>query len=83
MNSKDMARLGLRENQEVRVTSYFKNECREIVGFKLVSYEIAEGCVAMYFPEANPLIPVDSVADKSLCPTSKLVKVKISALFHE
>lgn len=83
MNSKDMARLGLRENQEVRVTSYFKNECREVIGFKLVSYEIAEGCVAMYFPEANPLIPVDSVADKSLCPTSKLVKVKISALVHE
>jgi hypothetical protein len=33
--------------------------------------------VATYFPEANVLVPIDSVAEKSNTPTSKFVLVTI------
>jgi hypothetical protein len=35
------------------------------------------GCAATYFPEANILVPIDSVADKSNTPTSKMVILKL------
>ena len=38
-------------------------------------YSIPPGCAASYFPEANVLVPVTSVADKSNTPTSKQVIV--------
>jgi hypothetical protein len=40
-----------------------------------VPYDIPQGDVATYFPEANTLIPIDSFADKSLTPTSKSVVI--------
>jgi hypothetical protein len=43
----------------------------------VVAYSIAEGCAATYFPETNVLVPIDSVAEKSNTPTSKLVVIKV------
>ena len=40
-------------------------------------YFIPLGCAASYFPEANVLVPVTSVADKSNTPTSKQVIIKV------
>jgi hypothetical protein len=31
----------------------------------------------MYYPEANPLVPIDSVADESNCPASKSVSISL------
>jgi hypothetical protein len=45
--------------------------------FIVIAYPIPVGCTATYFPETNVLVPVNSVADKSNTPTSKLVIVKI------
>ncbi|MCX7640594.1 MAG: FdhF/YdeP family oxidoreductase [Pyrinomonadaceae bacterium] len=78
MNPKDIERLGLKEGSKVKITSTFNGEERSVEGFRVVKYPIAERCAAMYFPEANPLISIESVAEKSLCPTSKLVKVKVT-----
>lgn len=80
MNRKDIERFGLKEGEKVKLTSHFNGESREAEGFEIVAYDIAEGCVATYFPEANVLVPIDSVAEKSLSPTSKLVKVKVSRM---
>ncbi len=41
-------------------------------------YRIPRGGVATYFPEANVLVPIDSVAAKSNTPTSKYVVVTIA-----
>ena len=30
----------------------------------VVPYELPRGCAAAYFPEANALVPLDSVADR-------------------
>ena len=45
--------------------------------FIAVAYPIPKGCAAAYFPEANVLVPINSVADKSNTPTSKQVVIKI------
>jgi molybdopterin-dependent oxidoreductase alpha subunit len=43
--------------------------------FLLVTYDIPRGCIAAYYPETNPLVPLDSVADGSGTPTSKSIPV--------
>ena len=40
-------------------------------------FDIPRGCTATYFPEANVLVPVDSVAEISNTPTSKSVRITI------
>jgi anaerobic selenocysteine-containing dehydrogenase len=42
----------------------------------LVAYDVARGTCAAYFPEANVLVPLDSVAEESNTPTSKAVIVR-------
>ena len=49
----DMARLGLRENEAVRIES----EAGAMEPILVREAPIAEGCVAMYYPEANALVP--------------------------
>jgi hypothetical protein len=38
---------------------------------------LGKGCAAAYFPEANPLVPLESFADKSMTPTSKSLIVSV------
>jgi hypothetical protein len=40
-----------------------------------VPYDIPRRCAASYFPEANVLVPIDSVALRSNTPTSNAVVV--------
>ncbi|MFP8967570.1 FdhF/YdeP family oxidoreductase [Pokkaliibacter sp. CJK22405] len=79
INPEDMARLGFTAGQQVNVTSIW-NDGRErtIEGFKLVPYDIPRGNLAAYYPETNPLIPMESVGQTSLTPTSKSVAVRLA-----
>ncbi len=45
--------------------------------FAVVPFRIPKLNCATYFPEANPLVPVDSVAEKSNTPTSKYVVISV------
>ena len=78
MNRGDMARLDLSAGDEVDLTSHFKGEERHAARWKVVPADIPEGNVCTYFPEANVLIPLESVAEGSNTPTSKSVAVSIS-----
>ena len=40
-------------------------------------YDTPRGCAAAYYPEANPLVPLDSTAIGSNCPTSKSVIIRL------
>ena len=53
-------------------------ELRTAPRFVLVPYEIPRRCVATYFPEANVLVPIGSVALRSNTPTSKAVIVSFA-----
>jgi formate dehydrogenase major subunit len=54
-------------------------EYRRGSNFRVVSYPTAPGCAAAYYPEANVLVPTNSVADESGTPTSKGVVVRLEA----
>jgi hypothetical protein len=46
--------------------------------FRLVAYDIPRTCVAAYFPEANPLVSIESRAAISQTPASKSIVVTFS-----
>jgi anaerobic selenocysteine-containing dehydrogenase len=50
---------------------------RTAPAFRLVSYDTPRGCAAAYYPETNPLVPLDSTADGSNTPTSKGVIIRL------
>jgi molybdopterin-dependent oxidoreductase alpha subunit len=75
MNEKDIKTAGLRVQDVVDLYSYFNGVERVSKRYIVVPYDIPEGDVATYFPEANALIPIDSFADKSGTPTSKSVVI--------
>jgi anaerobic selenocysteine-containing dehydrogenase len=77
MNRKDIRRAGLSNGQTVDLISHFEGEERVAHNFAVVGYDIPERCVATYFPEANVLVPIRSVAEKSNTPVSKSVVISI------
>ena len=72
-----MKTQNLKQLDLVDLTSYFKDEKREAKGFLVVAYNIPKQCTATYFPEANVLVPLKSVAKISNTPTSKTVIISI------
>lgn len=78
LNAEDIHQAGLFEGQRVDLTSHFNGEERRGRNFVVVPYDIPRGCAATYFPEANVLVPVGSVADKSNTPASKSVVITIT-----
>ena len=83
MNEKDIAAMGLRARQVVDLVSHFESEERVARRFVVVPYDIPERCAATYFPEANVLVPVRSVAEKSNTPASKSVVISIRPATEE
>jgi molybdopterin-dependent oxidoreductase alpha subunit len=79
LNPENMRDLGLETGQIVNITSYFDDRERHANCFIAVPYRIPKDCAATYFPEANPLIPVNSFAEKSGTPTSKSVIISIES----
>jgi molybdopterin-dependent oxidoreductase alpha subunit len=78
LHEKDVAELGLAQGQIVDLTSHFNGEKRTAEHFMVVPYNIPRRCAAAYFPEANVLVPVDSVTPRSGTPISKFVPVTIA-----
>ena len=42
-----------------------------------MAYQTPRGCAAAYYPETNPLVPLDSTAVGSNTPTSKSVIIRL------
>jgi molybdopterin-dependent oxidoreductase alpha subunit len=78
LNRDDITDAGLREGELVDITSHFKGERRTVEQFRIVGYDIPRGCAATYYPETNPLVPLESKADISGTPTSKSVIISLS-----
>ena len=74
----DIDMLGLEVDQFVDLVSEWEDGSeRKANGFRVISYDQPRGCAAAYYPETNPLIPLDSTAIGSNCPTSKSVIVRL------
>ncbi|PWK27089.1 molybdopterin-dependent oxidoreductase alpha subunit [Arcicella aurantiaca] len=80
MNEKDIESEGFKPYQIVDLHNTFGGIHRKAEHFIIVPYNIPSKNVATYFPEANVLVPIDSVADVSNTPTSKSVVIKITAM---
>jgi molybdopterin-dependent oxidoreductase alpha subunit len=80
MNPVDIEERNLQDGEKVLIESFFGSEIRRVSGFKIVSQSIPKGCVATYFPEANPLVPARQTARISNTPASKSVVVTVSKL---
>ena len=77
INPDDIEELGLRDRQLVDLISTWDDGIERCAkGFRVVAYPAARGSAASYYPETNVLVPLDSVADISNCPTSKGVFVR-------
>ncbi|HEY4105469.1 MAG TPA: FdhF/YdeP family oxidoreductase [Polyangiaceae bacterium] len=79
MNHADISERGLEAGSFVDLESRFGREKRHVERFKVVPYEIPKGCAATYFPEANPLVAVNSVAEGSNQPASKSIVIRVRA----
>jgi anaerobic selenocysteine-containing dehydrogenase len=77
LNPVDITKAGLSPGVLVDVTSLSRGQERTMRRVQVVEYDIARRSAAMYFPEANALIPIDSVADESNTPTSKSIPITV------
>jgi molybdopterin-dependent oxidoreductase alpha subunit len=74
----DLAALGIDNGELVDVHSEFTDNVDRVVHqFKAVAFPTSRGCAAAYFPEANPLVPLDFTAQGSNTPASKSVVVRL------
>ncbi|HEY6537830.1 MAG TPA: FdhF/YdeP family oxidoreductase [Candidatus Dormibacteraeota bacterium] len=78
VNPDDLAELGLVDGEHVDVfTEWCDDVERCLRDYRLVAYPTSRHCAAAYFPEANVLVPLESVAEGSNTPTSKSVVVRL------
>ncbi|MGO4762302.1 FdhF/YdeP family oxidoreductase [Cupriavidus sp. 2KB_3] len=79
INAADRARLGFAEGERVDITSVWEDGVtRHARDFLLVDYDIPAGCLGAYYPETNPLVPLESIGDRSGTPTSKSIPVLLA-----
>jgi formate dehydrogenase major subunit len=75
----DISHLGFRNGDLVDIVTHWDQDDRErcVREFRIVKYDTPRGSAAAYYPETNPLVPLDSTAESSNCPTSKSIIVKL------
>ena len=80
LNEEDMREQSLAAGDTVDICNYHGGIERIAHRFVIIPYPIPRGCAAAYYPETNVLVPIDSVADKSNTPVTKLVVVRLRKL---
>ncbi|EZP28842.1 FdhF/YdeP family oxidoreductase [Pseudomonas sp. RIT288] len=79
-NEADIIRLGFRPGQKADIVSLWDDgRERRVKGFTLLAFDIPAGQAAAYYPEVNPLVPLESTGDGSHTPTSKFIAIRLEA----
>lgn len=84
IHAADIKDLGLKAGDWVDITSLYVSETgtevqqRRAERFLLVEYDIPRGCLASYYPETNPLVPLESFSVTARTPTSKSIPVVLA-----
>jgi formate dehydrogenase major subunit len=74
----DITALGFKEGDLVDIVSEWRDGSeRQVPMFRIVPYDQPRGCAAAYYPEANPLVPLDHAAEGSNQPAYKSVIVRL------
>ena len=76
----DITALGFNDADMVDLVARWDDDDIERVaeGFRIVAYDTPRGSAAAYYPETNPLVPLDSTAIGSNTPTSKSVIISLA-----
>ncbi|WP_112313035.1 FdhF/YdeP family oxidoreductase [Pseudogemmobacter bohemicus] len=78
INQHDLDRLGHGAGDLVDLSSEAPDgTIREANAFRLVPYDIPQGCIAGYYPELNLLVPHDAFGEGSFTPVSKSILVSL------
>jgi molybdopterin-dependent oxidoreductase alpha subunit len=78
INPEEMARRGLSEGEPVTVECALDDGVPRVVhGLRVTAYDLPDACVVAYYPEANPLIPLDQHDEMSKTPAYKSTPVRI------
>jgi molybdopterin-dependent oxidoreductase alpha subunit len=78
VNEADIIRLGFKPGQKADLVSIWDDgRERRVKGFTLLAFDIPAGQAAAYYPEVNPLVPLESVGDGSHTPTSKFIAIRL------
>jgi molybdopterin-dependent oxidoreductase alpha subunit len=84
MNRADMASHSLQEGERVTLQTIADDGIeRRVDGLRIVPYDIPQGCIAGYYPECNPLLPLWHYAKESKVPGAKSIPVRIAARHRE
>jgi molybdopterin-dependent oxidoreductase alpha subunit len=80
MNPGEIARAGLTVGQRVSLISDAEDGIERVVGGLAVTpFNLPDGCIGAYYPEANPVIAVSHHDCASKTPAAKSVPVRIRA----
>ena len=82
VNPADVERFGLSEGDRVDLVSEFTKgdghmQERRAKDFMVVGYSTPVGNAAAYYPETNPLVPLDHTAARSNTPASKAIVIRL------
>ncbi|QZH68278.1 FdhF/YdeP family oxidoreductase [Mycolicibacterium farcinogenes] len=77
VNPADLDAMGLKAGDRVDLVSEFDGQERRAKDFLIVEYSTPKGNAAAYYPETNPLVPLDHTAKKSNTPVSKAVVIRL------
>jgi molybdopterin-dependent oxidoreductase alpha subunit len=82
VNPTDIEAFGLSDGDRVDLVSEFTNgdgqlQERRAKDFMVVGYSTPVGNAAAYYPETNPLVPLDHTAAKSNTPVSKAIVIRL------
>ena len=79
LHREDISALGFRNGDVVDIVTRWDDDdnLRCAPSFRIVEYATPRGSAAAYYPETNPLVPLDSTALQSNCPTSKSIIVTL------
>lgn len=81
INAEDMRKQHLKNGDLVKIKTILDDSIeRSVTNFKIVEYQSPLGCVAAYYPETNPLVPLESIADDSETPTYKSIPIYIKKI---
>ena len=76
MSEADMAAYGLAQGELVALRTKSDDGVeRRVDGLQIVPYDVPAGCIAGYYPECNPLIPLWHHAKESKVPAAKSIDV--------
>ncbi|QPM92394.1 FdhF/YdeP family oxidoreductase [Pseudooceanicola algae] len=78
LNAEEIARLGLKEGDRVTLISAIEDGItRRVPGLKVVPYDLPNSCIAGYYPELNPLVPLSYHEKNSQTPAYKGAPVRL------